>query len=70
MQDCVFDRPVYKRPVAVGLSAGTQGVGVYARLRFMPHWHARLGFSYLPLNYSGAMTSFKFPNPQEIALFY
>jgi len=41
--------------ISLGLGAGSQGIGLDATMKLHPHWYVRLGGSYLPFDYSGAI---------------
>ncbi|RXK87336.1 hypothetical protein [Filimonas effusa] len=43
--------PLFTRPKALGLTAGTQGLGLDFTQSILPGWSVRLGGSYLPFSY-------------------
>ncbi|MEI8280149.1 MAG: hypothetical protein WCG87_10325 [Bacteroidota bacterium] len=48
----LYNVPIYKRPLTVSASLGTNGIGVSARLGLSPHWRLSLGYNYTPINYT------------------
>lgn len=52
VQDSVYDRPFFQRPMAVSLHLGTQGIGASASVQFAHKWSVRLGASVIPVSVS------------------
>lgn len=48
----LYKVPVYKRPLTVSASLGTNGLGLSARLGLTPHWRLSLGYNYTPITYT------------------